>query len=182
MVLFIYFLLGRHRGSPSGVGQHGAFALVAIFFVPLPRRPDGTSQSGEEFGVWSVCTLSPALRFPGRIVGLLCVELHPSPCRALLSCAEPCPAAGGRFGTLDYLHVIRIGNQRLTNTIVSRWVRCLPILRSGLETHFEGWGGGGQGVGQRVGQGVGQWAAAGVGAMGGIVYSEIRRAPPFIIM
>ena len=43
-------------------------------------------------------------------------------------------------------------------------------------------GGEGQGVGQRVGQGVGQWAAAGVGAMGGIVYSEIRYAPPFIIM
>ena len=74
---------------------------------------------------------------------------------------------------VDYLHVVRIGNQRLTKTIVSRWARCLPILRSGLETHFEGWGGG-QGVGQRVGQGVGQWAAAGVGAMGGIVYSEIR--------
>ena len=40
--------------------------------------------------------------------------------------------------------------------------------------HISKDGGGGQGVGQRVGQGVGQWAAAGVGAMGGIVYSEIR--------
>ena len=42
---------------------------------------------------------------------------------------------------VDYLHVVRIGNQRLTIVLVSRWARCLPILRSGLETHFEGWGG-----------------------------------------
>ena len=43
-------------------------------------------------------------------------------------------------------------------------------------------GGVGNGGGERVGQRVGQWAATGVGAMGGIVYSEMRYAPPFIIM